>query len=186
MTDEPAVVFIGPMGAGKTSIGRRVAKRIGRGFADTDSLIVRENGPIADIFRERGEEAFRAIERDAVRRAVEAGGVVALGGGAVLAPETRELLARHRVILLTVSERTVASRIRGAKRPLLNAGDALSEWRRIMAERRPIYDQLADATFDTSSGPLRDVVDAAAEWAAGELGIPLSAGSSDSDQKERA
>ncbi|NHI17119.1 shikimate kinase [Microbacterium excoecariae] len=169
MSERPAVVLIGPMGAGKSSIGRRIAKRLGLPFTDTDAMVVREYGPIADLFATRGEATFRAIEADAVRRALAGGGVVALGGGAVLAPETRSALGDHLVIHLTVDERTVASRIRGAKRPLLNAGDPLAEWRRIAAERAPVYAALAHVTYDTSQGPLRDVVERAAEWAAPRL-----------------
>lgn len=166
-----AVVFIGPMGAGKSSIGRRVAKRLGVRFSDTDAMIVAEHGPIADIFTSRGEEAFRAIERAAVSTALARGGVVALGGGAVVAPETQHELAAKYVVLLTVSERTIRSRIRGTKRPLLSGGDPFVEWKRIAAERRPIYEALADVTYDTSRGPLRLVVESATEWAAERLGI---------------
>ncbi|MGO3555858.1 MAG: shikimate kinase, partial [Microbacterium gubbeenense] len=64
-----AIVFIGPMGAGKSSIGRRVAKRLGTTFTDTDSMIVREHGPIADLFEAQGEAEFRRIERETVATA---------------------------------------------------------------------------------------------------------------------
>ncbi|WP_051172146.1 shikimate kinase [Microbacterium indicum] len=171
MSDARAVVLIGPMGAGKSSIGRRLAKRLGVRFLDTDAMIVREHGPIAELFAAWGEPAFRAIEREAVREAIASAGVVALGGGAVLSPETQDLLGGHLVVHLTVSERTVAARIRGQKRPLLNQGDAVAEWKRIAAERAPLYDRLADVTFDTSRGPLREVVDRASEWAGERLGI---------------
>ncbi|MBP2435534.1 shikimate kinase [Microbacterium amylolyticum] len=171
MSEERSVALIGPMGAGKTSIGRRMAKRLGLPFRDTDALIVSAHGPIAEIFAECGEQTFRELEREAVHTALERGGVVALGGGAILAEQTREELAHHLVIYLTVSDRTVASRIGGAKRPLLNRPDPVAEWRRIADERRPIYEALAHQTYDTSSGPLRNVVEAAADWAAVELGI---------------
>ncbi|MFT4230981.1 MAG: shikimate kinase, partial [Microbacterium sp.] len=80
----PAIVLVGPMGAGKTSVGRRVAKRLGLPFTDTDKTVAAEHGPISAIFERHGEEHFRRLERDAVRRALAGGGVVALGGGAVL------------------------------------------------------------------------------------------------------
>ena len=79
-----AIVLIGPMGAGKTSVGRRVARALEVPFADTDKLVVRDHGPIPELFAHHGEGYFRALERDAVAEALERGGVVALGGGAVL------------------------------------------------------------------------------------------------------
>jgi shikimate kinase len=160
-----AVVLIGPMGAGKTSIGRRVAKRLSVGFVDTDAEIARANGPIPQIFAARGEAHFRMLERAAVREALAAGGVVSLGGGAPLHPETRRELAAHRVILLTVTPEVVAGRLREGARPLLDGVDALSRWNDIWAIRRPVYEDLADVRFDTSRGPLSAVVDAVAAWA---------------------
>lgn len=161
-----AVVLIGPMGAGKTSIGRKVAKRLSRPFVDTDAAVAREHGPIPQLFAERGEETFRMLERAAVHAGLATGGVVSLGGGAVLHPDTRAELAGHRVVLLTVRPEVVAGRIADSSRPLLAEGDALERWTRIYAERRPIYEELADVTFDTSSGPLSAIVDALVAWAA--------------------
>lgn len=160
-----SVVLVGPMGAGKSSIGRRLAKALGVRFVDTDSVIAREHGPITQIFAESGEAHFRALEHDAVVRAIAAGGVVALGGGAVLHEGTREALAAHHVVLLTVDAQIVASRIRSQKRPLLNTDeDPVDAWIRIRDAREPIYRAIADATFDTSHGPLSAVVTAVAEW----------------------
>ncbi|WP_235037976.1 shikimate kinase [Microbacterium sp. 18062] len=153
------------MGAGKTSIGKRVARALGVGFTDTDALVVREHGPIPDLFRAHGEEHFRTIERAAVQRALAAGGVVSLGGGSVLDPRTRADLRAHRVAFLTVTPQVIAHRIAGGARPLLRGGDPVKEWARIFAERRPLYEEVADAVFDTSRGPLSDVVDSIATWA---------------------
>ena len=160
-----ALVLIGPMGAGKTSIGRRVARALGEKFQDTDKIVIRSHGPIPEIFATHGEEHFRALEREAVAEALTAGGVVALGGGAVIDPLTRERLAAHRVVLLTVSPQVVASRIHGDDRPLLTGEDPVERWRRIYEERRPLYESTAHITFDTSSGPLARVVDDIVAWA---------------------
>ena len=160
-----ALVLIGPMGAGKTSIGRRVARALRRPFFDTDIAVVRAHGPIERIFAEHGEPHFRALEREAVIRGLATGGVVSLGGGAVMDPATRSDLEAHRVVLLTVEPRVVAGRIRDTARPLLQDDDALTRWEQIMTARRPVYDEVADATFDTSSGPLQAVVDAIVQWA---------------------
>jgi len=161
----PALVLVGPMGAGKTSIGRRAARELGLRFADTDALIVRAHGPIPEIFATHGERRFREIERDTVAAALASGGVVSLGGGSVIDADTRARLSEHRVAFLTVSPVTVASRLRGSNRPLLaDEEDPIARWQAIFAERRPLYEEVADATFDTSSGPLSAVVADIAEW----------------------
>ncbi|MET0781391.1 MAG: shikimate kinase [Microbacterium sp.] len=160
-----AIVLIGPMGAGKTSVGRRVARSLGLAFTDTDKLIVRDHGPIPELFVQFGEARFRQIERSAVVEALSSGGVVALGGGAILDAATRADLASHRVVLLTVSPHTVAARIRGTDRPLLADGDPVARWQRIFAERRGLYEEVADLTLDTSSGPLSGIVAEIVTWA---------------------
>jgi shikimate kinase len=162
MTGGPPVVLIGPMGAGKTRIGKRVARILGTGFQDTDRIIVAENGPIPAIFDTLGEEHFRAIEREAVARALASDDVVALGGGAILAPETQAMLAEHRVVLVTVSAEAVAPRIGDGRRPLVRGG--LSDWERIYAERLPIYTQLARLTVDSSHRPIDAVAQEVAAW----------------------
>jgi shikimate kinase len=155
------VALIGPMGAGKTSVGRKLAKHLGRRFVDTDAAIVAEHGPIPHLFSTVGEGAFRVIERDVVQRELRGGGVVALGGGAVLDESTRTVLAGCTVVLLTVSEEAVVARLAGGKRPLLT--DGIASWRRIAALREPIYRALADVTVDTSRLPMTRI---AAELAA--------------------
>jgi shikimate kinase len=158
----PPVVLIGPMGAGKTRIGKRVARILGTGFVDTDKLIVAEHGPIPAIFASQGEAHFRALERAAVTAALAGDAVVALGGGAVLDDQTRADLTNQRVVLVTVSPQAVAPRIANARRPLLR--DGLTDWERIYAERRHLYEQLAKLTVDTSHRPIDAVAKEVAEW----------------------
>jgi shikimate kinase len=159
-----SVVFVGPMGAGKTSIGRRVARGLGVGFTDTDRVIVQAHGPIPDIFAAHGEARFREWEREAVTQSLQRGGVISLGGGAVLDAGTRAALAGHRVVFLTVAPRAVAARIRDGSRPLVEGDDPLARWQQIFDERRPLYEEVADRTFDTSSGPITGVADAILDW----------------------
>ncbi|MDX2375380.1 shikimate kinase [Microbacterium sp. LRZ72] len=160
----PVAVFVGPMGAGKTSVGKRVARALGVGFVDTDKLIIARHGPIPRIFAEHGEPRFREWERAAVVEALAGGGVVSLGGGAVLDARTRSELAPHRVVLLTVTPEAVARRIGGGDRPLIAGEDPMARWQRIFDERRPFYDEVADATFDTSRGPISGVADRILDW----------------------
>jgi shikimate kinase len=163
------IVLVGPMGAGKTSIGRRAARRLELPFVDTDAIVVREHGPIAELFTRRGEAYFRRVERAAVQRALVDGGVIALGGGAVIDDGTRADLRTVPVVQLTVQPHIVASRITGGHRPLLNAdpdvSDPLQRWQSILAARQPWYDEVADLTIDTSTGPLSRVVDTIVGWA---------------------
>lgn len=153
------------MGAGKTRIGRRVAKALDVPFLDTDKIVVAEHGPIPEIFESQGEAAFRDFERQAVELALTEHAVVSLGGGAVLHPETREALAGATVVLLTVTADAVAARINTSKRPLLKNGTG--DWQRIYDERRDIYDELATITFDTSHEPIEKIAENIALWAKG-------------------
>ncbi|MBN9152682.1 MAG: shikimate kinase [Microbacterium sp.] len=163
-TGGSAVVLIGPMGAGKTSVGRKLARVLGTTFFDTDIAVVRDHGPIADIFASAGEARFRALEREAVVAGLRRGGIVALGGGAILDPRTRADLLAHRVVLLTVDQRTVAGRIHDSTRPLLQGDDAMSRWNAVMDARRDLYEQTADVRFDTSSGHIQHIVERIASW----------------------
>ncbi|MFO7690933.1 MAG: shikimate kinase [Cryobacterium sp.] len=160
------IVFIGPMAAGKSKIGKRVARALGLAFSDTDKLVVAEHGPIPEIFLREGEAYFRQVERDAVVQALQEGSVVSLGGGAVLDEDTQADLARATVVFLTVRASAVEARIGGARRPLLSAGPAggLGDWQRIYDERRPTYERLAHIRFDTSNRPIDSIVDEIVTW----------------------
>ncbi|QDZ13843.1 shikimate kinase [Humibacter ginsenosidimutans] len=155
------VVLIGPPAAGKTRVGKRLARSLGETFIDTDAVIVAKYGPISGIFAERGEEAFRAIERDVVAEALALGGVVSFGGGAVLDPRTQADLAAAKVVLLTVSPEVIAARINDGKRPLVQS---VESWRALVEKRMPLYESLADYRADTSRRPITTIVDEIAEW----------------------
>lgn len=158
----PPVALIGPMAAGKSSLGRKLASRLGRTFADTDRLVVLEHGPIPELFAAEGEAAFRRYEAEAVRRALVPGAVVALGGGAVLEEGTRALLAQATVVLVTVDERAAERRLSGGGRPLV--ADGIASWRRIAAEREPLYRSLADTAVDSSRTPMAQLVSTLEAW----------------------
>jgi shikimate kinase len=155
----PVVVLIGAPGAGKTRLGKRVARLLDLPFVDTDKRIVAEHGPIPAIFAEHGEPRFRELEREQVRRALGEHAVVALGGGAVLDPQDE--LLQHRVAQLAVTAEAVARRIAGDKRPLVTGVEA---WSALVEKRRPIYDRLARRTFDTSRLPLDTIAADLVTW----------------------
>lgn len=162
--DPLTLVLVGPMAAGKTSVGRRVARRLSVPFIDTDKRIVAAHGPIPAIFAEHGEPHFRELERATVAAALADGGVISLGGGAVTDAGTRELLRQHPVVFLTVSVDAVADRIRGGNRPLLAGEDPVENWIRIFDERRDWYDEVASTTFDTSRRPMQRIADEIVAW----------------------
>jgi shikimate kinase len=156
------VVLVGSMGAGKTTVGRLVAEQLGLAFADTDQLIETEAGkPVAEIFVDDGEDHFRALERAAVADALEKhDGVLALGGGAVLDPATRELLAGRPVVFLQVGLTDAASRVGlGVSRPLL-LGNVRGRIKQLLDERTPLYASVARWTVPTDG---RGAAEVAAE-----------------------
>lgn len=175
MADRPLLVLIGPPAAGKTRIGKRVARQLGAPFVDTDRRIVHAHGPIAQIFAEQGEPAFRALERVAVSQALtEPGAVVALGGGAMLNPDTQEQLREHRVALVTISPEAARIRLDGSPgtRPLLAEG--FGAWERLVAERMPLYERLALRSWDTSSSPVTRIAEEIARWVRDDEGAEES------------
>jgi len=154
-------VLVGPPGAGKTTVGRRLAARLGVGFRDTDADVEALAGaPVYDVFIDQGEEAFRTLERAAVATALaEHDGVLALGGGSVLDAGTRELLARERVVFLDVGVAQAARRVGFARdRPLL-IGNPRGQWLRLMADRRPFYEEVATVTVSTDAGTPDEIVE---------------------------
>ncbi|MER5431822.1 shikimate kinase [Streptomyces sp. NPDC002588] len=147
----PVAVLVGLPGAGKSTVGRLMAELLRVGFRDTDEDIARAAGQsIAEIFAAHGEPRFRELERAAVRTALaEHDGVLALGGGAVLDPGTRELLAGGPVVHVDAEVHEVLGRgDRLTGRPLLT-GDAATRLRELAARRAPLYREVAGATVPT-------------------------------------
>ena len=167
--ERPVVVLVGPPGAGKSTVAAALAELLGVGHHDTDAAVVASQGrSISDIFVEDGEPAFRALERTAVSTALrDERGVVAVGGGAPLDPDTRWLLADHVVVFLDVGIADAARRIGfDQSRPLL-AVNPRATWVAMMRERRPVYEAVATHRVDTAG---RTPDDIAAE-VAGLLGV---------------
>ncbi|MEU2225192.1 shikimate kinase [Streptomyces sp. NPDC018347] len=151
MSAVPAVVLVGPMGVGKSTVGRLLAEHLGVGYRDTDEDIVAAEGrTIAEIFVDEGEPAFRAREKAAVRAALTGhDGVVALGGGAVMDPDTRALLAGRRVVYLSMEVDEAVKRTGlNVARPLL-AVNPRKQWRELMEARRHLYEEVATAVVAT-------------------------------------
>lgn len=150
------IVLVGPMGAGKTTLGKKLAKKLGAKFADTDRLIGARHGSITRIFEKHGEDHFRSLETKALAKALSEFDVVATGGGVVLREENRALLAGHRVIFLDTDSESVLGKINLEKRPLLKNDP--SAWDRIYLERVGLYKSVASATLFTGSRPIRTLM----------------------------
>lgn len=146
-----SIILIGFMGTGKSTVGRILAGKLGLDFVDSDRQIEKEQGmTIPDLFRERGEAAFRAIETDTLKRLLREGRrVIATGGGAVLAAENREAMrAGGTVVALKASPETIIRRVgESGDRPLL-AGDVADNVKRLHEQRKTAYD-FADLSVAT-------------------------------------
>jgi len=170
--DNPAgnrvIVLIGLMGAGKSTVGRRLAARLGVNFLDTDSEIEAAAGmSIPEIFEKHGEPAFRRGETRVIERLLQdmskgnpPGGVLATGGGAFMDPETRKNIELYGVsIWLRADVELLLKRVaRRNNRPLLKHGDARETMLRLRDERYPVY-ALADIVVESVEAPHEEVVD---------------------------
>jgi len=155
------IVLIGPPGAGKTSIGKLLAKKLDRSFVDSDKAIEERTGKkITEIFAEDGEPRFRAIEREVVLELLDSENeIISLGGGSVLNEEIQRRLTKEEgVVYLQVSISNAAPRVGFNKdRPLLMLNPR-QRWIQLMEERRPIYEGLARLTFLTDNKKAEEVV----------------------------
>jgi shikimate kinase len=151
-----AVVLIGPMGVGKTTIGKKLARKLGIPFIDTDQLIVKAHGSIAEIFAKQGESTFRKYEEQALKEALAQIAVVATGGGAVLSGDNQRELEKAIVIYLSTNGQHMKSRLSNGNRPLLENG--ISDWKRIYDDRKPLYERLCDFEVDCSAASLSKTI----------------------------
>ncbi len=155
------VVLVGLMGAGKTTVGRRLAQALNCDFADADAEIVAAAGcSVAEIFSERGEAEFRRGERQVISRLLTgAPQVLATGGGAFMDSGTRALLKERAIsVWLKAPLEVLMKRVmRRDTRPLLQQGDPREVMARLMGERYPVYAE-ADIVIETGGGPHRSAV----------------------------
>lgn len=161
---QTAIELIGFMGAGKSTVGRRVAQILRREFVDTDELLEQSTGmSVAELFRCRGERAFRAREGRAVEASLAVPGrVVAVGGGAVLSMANRTVMKKSGLLIyLRATPETLAARLRNVTdRPLLKDGaDRATRIRDLLVARGPIYETACDIAVDTDRRTVEQTAD---------------------------
>ena len=153
---EQPLVLVGPMGVGKTTVGKKLAKELKTSFADTDKIIASEHGSISSLFERLGEPGFREIESNVLAKCLQGSGIVATGGGVVTTESNRMLLKNHNVIYLATDGNNVSSRISTRNRPLLSDGE--NSWKNIYEARKPFYQEVATHEVDTSGKSLATIV----------------------------
>ncbi len=156
------LVLIGFMGSGKSEVGRKLAEALSRELVDTDAMVeARAGASISAVFERQGESVFRALEREAVSEAAAGEGrVISCGGGAVLDSRNVDALRASGVLFyLEMGEEDAERRTAGGdSRPLLNVGDRAGEIRRLLDERRPLYEAAAHHTINVGGKTLEEVV----------------------------
>ena len=160
----PNIILVGPMGVGKSTIGRRLAAATGRRFIDSDAEIESRTGAEIDrIFEIEGESGFRQRECRMLRELVSLKNMVlATGGGVVLMEENRALLRQSGFVVYLHADSEILARrtMRDRKRPLLNSGDRLKRAREILLQREPLYREVADCIVNTGDGTVQRSVEA--------------------------
>jgi shikimate kinase len=156
------IIFVGPMGAGKTTIGKQLARQLGRHFYDSDRVIEERTGAnIPLIFELEGEAGFRRREKAIIAELTEMDNIVlATGGGAILDPDNRDQITRQGfVIYLNAPLKQLVNRTSKDKnRPLLQTEDPRKKLEEILAVRDPLYREVADEIIETDGSPVRNVV----------------------------
>lgn len=146
------LILCGMMGAGKTTVGIKIAEKLGRRWYDTDEVITQQYGKISDIFEEKGEEYFRGLETQTVKLlCAETDLVISVGGGLVLRAENVELLKQNgKIFFLRAKKQTLLARLQGDKeRPLLQGEESLEDKiDRLLSTREAIYAKVADYIVD--------------------------------------
>ena len=152
-----SIVLIGPMGSGKTTLGKRLATELKVEFVDTDKIVARYHGAITRIFETKGEAHFRDLETKVLSKALRNNGVVATGGGAVLSETNQELIRPHHAVFLDTSAEHVLGKINLAKRPLLK--DNPEKWQEIYDQRVEIYRSLANQIVFTGGKGIKQLLE---------------------------
>lgn len=161
MADKRNLILVGPMGAGKSTIGRHLAGILNYDFYDSDQEIeARTGADIPWIFDVEGEAGFRKRESNVLDELTKLESIVlATGGGAIISPDNRKVLSARGVVvyLRTTLEQQVARTSRDRNRPLLQTDEPKAVLEALMAERGPLYEEVADIVVDTAKGSVRDV-----------------------------
>ncbi len=162
------LALVGFMAAGKSTIGKKLARKLKCAFFDTDDLVVKDHGAVSDIFYEEGEAAFRRYEHAAIANVLDDGeaGILALGGGALTYEPNQKLLKKRTYrIFIKVSPEQVLERLRRSKRvrPLLGPTPSLSRIKELYTKRMPQYAH-ADLVVEADAMSTSQVVDAIIEW----------------------
>ncbi|RMG57415.1 MAG: shikimate kinase AroK [Gammaproteobacteria bacterium] len=162
MSSKPSIFLVGPMGAGKTTIGRQLAQTLGRPFHDSDREIEQRTGvDIPTIFEYEGEEGFRQREAAMIDELTRLPGIVlATGGGSVLRPENRKALASRGLVvyLKTPVAVQLARTAHDRNRPLLQTDDPEARLRALFEQRDPLYREVADLILDTGRLSIRQII----------------------------
>ena len=155
------IILVGPMGAGKTTIGRQLAKKLSKEFYDSDHEIEKHTGAdISLIFELEGEEGFRKRESQLLKELVSNKYIVlSTGGGAVLDPENRKLLSDNGIIiyLKSTAEKLYRRIADDKRRPLIQTDDRLNKIKKILEEREPLYQSLANEIIETQELSIKQI-----------------------------